>query len=190
MKDYWLYFKSSLSPQWCKDFRDRAIETYPPQEGTIGFEGTNKVQEDWRKSEIRWMHANKETELVNIVWEHASRANRDSFGFDLQWIYELQFTTYHGSSEKPGKYDPHIDVDWVSNNPYHRKLSVVIQLSNTLEYEGGEFSFAPELPQLPEEAKEQGTIIVFPSFLNHSVSPVTSGTRHSLVSWVEGPRWR
>ena len=190
MKDYWLYFKSSLTPQWCKDFRDHVIHEYRPQQGTIGFEGNNQINESWRNSEIRWLQANKETELVNIVWEHASRGNRDSFGFDLEWAYEFQFTTYHGDTENPGKYEPHIDVDWVSNAPYHRKLSVVIQLSNTLEYEGGELLFGEGVPQLPEEAKEQGTVIVFPSFLTHSVTPVTSGIRHSLVSWVEGPRWR
>ena len=37
-----------------------------------------------------------------------------------------------------------------------------------------------------EEAREQGTIIVFPSFLQHCVSPVTKGIRYSLVNWTLG----
>jgi len=33
-------------------------------------------------------------------------------------------------------------------------------------------------------------VLIFPSWLQHRVRPVTRGIRHSLVSWVEGPRWR
>ena len=41
-----------------------------------------------------------------------------------------------------------------------------------------------------KEALEKGSVIVFPSFHRHRVTPVTSGIRHSLVTWVEGPHWR
>ena len=44
--------------------------------------------------------------------------------------------------------------------------------------------------KLPEEYSEKGTVLIFPSFYKHQVQPVTSGTRHSLVTWVEGPHWR
>ena len=36
------------------------------------------------------------------------------------------------------------------------------------------------------EAKEIGTIIVFPSFINHQVTPITKGKRESLVNWSIG----
>ena len=38
--------------------------------------------------------------------------------------------------------------------------------------------------------KEKGTIIFFSSNLQHEVTPVTKGTRNSLVSWVQGPNLR
>jgi len=41
-----------------------------------------------------------------------------------------------------------------------------------------------------EQLKTQGTALIFPSFIVHKVNPVTKGTRHSLVAWIEGPKWR
>ena len=35
--------------------------------------------------------------------------------------------------------------------------------------------------------KDKGTITFFPSHVLHEVTPVTKGTRYSLVSWVQGP---
>jgi PKHD-type hydroxylase len=38
----------------------------------------------------------------------------------------------------------------------------------------------------PFSAKERGSVIVFPSFLYHQVTPVTRGTRKVLVNWYCG----
>jgi PKHD-type hydroxylase len=38
--------------------------------------------------------------------------------------------------------------------------------------------------------KELGTVIVFPSFVIHEVKKITAGTRRSLVTWVNGPRFK
>ena len=36
------------------------------------------------------------------------------------------------------------------------------------------------------EFRKKGSIIVFPSFIYHRVTPVTEGTRYSLVTWNLG----
>ena len=36
----------------------------------------------------------------------------------------------------------------------------------------------------------RGTVVAFPSFLYHRVTPVTSGLRKALVAWIAGPRLR
>ena len=41
-----------------------------------------------------------------------------------------------------------------------------------------------------DSLKAKGTVLVFPSFLCHEVTPVTKGIRKSLVSWIEGPMWK
>ena len=64
-----------------------------------------------------------------------------------------------------------------------RKISLVVFLSDTKDYDGGDFEFQ-------EEAKipaEKGSILIFPSFLSHRVTPVTRGLRYSLVNWFIGP---
>jgi predicted 2-oxoglutarate/Fe(II)-dependent dioxygenase YbiX len=38
--------------------------------------------------------------------------------------------------------------------------------------------------------KEQGTLIAFPSFMLHEVSPIKKGTRYSLVAWITGENFK
>jgi len=37
---------------------------------------------------------------------------------------------------------------------------------------------------------KKGSLVVFPSYIWHKVSPVTKGTRHSLVIWYLGNPYR
>jgi PKHD-type hydroxylase len=73
-----------------------------------------------------------------------------------------------------------------------RKLSVTVSLSDPADYRGGNlrFDLGPHLKEkryhLCKEIRPQGSIIVFPSHLYHCVTPVTTGTRYSLVAWNVG----
>ena len=40
-----------------------------------------------------------------------------------------------------------------------------------------------------EKLRQKGTVIVFPSFLQHRVTEVTEGQRYALVGWREGKQW-
>ncbi len=35
-----------------------------------------------------------------------------------------------------------------------------------------------------------GDLIIFPSFIDHKVSPVTKGVRYSVVAWFGGPPFK
>ena len=73
-----------------------------------------------------------------------------------------------------------------------RKLSITINLNKPDEYDGGnlKFDFGPHAAgkrfHEVEEIRPQGSIIVFPSYVYHQVTPVTRGTRYSLVLWSLG----
>ena len=70
-----------------------------------------------------------------------------------------------------------------------RKLSISIQLSRSEDYEGGDLELMYGIePQKLDRTR--GAFIVFPSFMLHRVTPVTRGTRWSLVAWILGARWR
>ena len=74
-----------------------------------------------------------------------------------------------------------------------RKLSITVNLSDPNDYEGGnllmDFGEHVEGGNGQEEItkiRPQGSCAVFPSFINHCVTPVTKGTRYSLVLWALG----
>jgi len=83
-----------------------------------------------------------------------------------------------------------------TNNPNMvgkvRKLSMTLNLNVPGEYEGGnlKFDFGPHAAgkRFHEctEIRPQGSLIIFPSFVYHQVTPVTKGTRYSLVLWSLG----
>lgn len=86
-----------------------------------------------------------------------------------------------------GHYDWHLDRGGLGIAP--RKLSAVIQLSDPNEYEGGDLQLY--VGSEPTNIKKQkGLVVVFPSFVLHRVTPVTGGTRRSLVAWLSGPKFR
>jgi PKHD-type hydroxylase len=71
----------------------------------------------------------------------------------------------------------------------NRKLSMVLQLSDPKDYEGGDLQIntGGVISTVP---KEKGTISFFPSYLLHRVTPTLSGTRISLVTWLGGNTYR
>ena len=69
-----------------------------------------------------------------------------------------------------------------------RKLSITVQLSDPADYEGGDLEFFPQ-PRQPA-VRDRGAMIIFPSFIAHRVTPISHGTRRSLVAWVSGTTFR
>lgn len=152
----------------------------PKQSGLIGS-GEDSKESDYRISDISWIPQNE-----NFAWVYerisdlAIAANAQMWNFDI-WGYQddLQYTVYNGGG---GHYDWHADLGPGMSN---RKLSCVIQLSNPTDYEGGDLELNNgHIVQIP---KERGLVCFFASFTLHRVTPVTSGKRISLVSWLSGP---
>ena len=64
---------------------------------------------------------------------------------------------------------------------------MTVLLSQESQFEGGDL----ELMAKGKRAKMgQGHAIIFASFLNHRVAPVTKGVRQSLVMWFGGTPFR
>ena len=123
--------------------------------------------------------------LYDRIWSAAQECNRLFFGVDIVGVEtNLQLGRYDSTDR--GFYDWHTDFAGV--RPL-RKLSISIQLSSTEDYDGGdlELMYGTEPHKLD---RTRGAFIVFPSFVLHRVTPVTRGTRWSLVAWIGGARWR
>ena len=135
------------------------------------------LESDEVESDFDWVYAT----LANAI----SRVNNEHFQFDLTHLTTLQFTVYHASNHS--NYQKHLDLGRQFPN---RKLSFSVQLSDDAEYVGGDLRFH-YIKNQPEVApREKGKIIFFPSWVVHDVTPVTQGTRRSLVGWVNGPNFK
>jgi PKHD-type hydroxylase len=181
----WELFPDGLPADYCDRLIARA-EELPAEEGALGV--ARKDNADVRRSKVRWLDLDGlDCAIANDIMFLVRKANRQSFGFDIVGPDAAQFTEYHAS--EGGKYDWHQDISWESIEPYGRKLSFVAQLSEPADYEGGVFEFF-RIPSPGPEMRKRGAVLVFPSFLQHRVTPVTVGIRRSLVSWIEGPKFR
>ena len=158
--------------------------------------GDSGDTEHVRRCTVRWFENNENTAWVyDRLCGVARDLNAQYFGFDL-WGFEVfQFTTYDAERNNQTEYyDWHIDMRSLPPKGQHhhmrsqRKLSLVLQLSDQMEYEGGEL-WVHNVNKVVAP-KGNGKITAFPSYALHRVTPVTSGIRHTLVAWAFGPDFR
>jgi PKHD-type hydroxylase len=81
-------------------------------------------------------------------------------------------------------------MDMGGGNSITRKISIVVQLSDPDEYEGGELQIQTGSESYISILKKKGAVTLFPSYMRHRVTPVTKGVRKSLVLWVGGSTFR
>jgi PKHD-type hydroxylase len=140
--------------------------------------------EKMRNSFVSFIFPNENTYwLFDRLAQIIHNTNNSYFKFDITGMIQgLQFTQYSSPGEH---YSWHID-----RGIGCRKLSLSLQLSDPDEYDGGDLElwFGGEEPI--KMKKEKGMMTFFPSYALHRVSPVTRGTRRSLVCWISGPPFK
>jgi len=176
----WAWWEDAFNDQELNWLQQKAKEANNPGMVRAG------LNLDYRRSNVSWLNKDSECSwvferLANVV----SSLNASYFRFNLTGFGEaLQLSNYHASNQ--GTYKPHADLNFEGIS---RKLSLVLQLSDPTDYEGGNLQLflGDEPVNVP---KNRGSIVVFPSWTLHQVTPVTKGTRQSLVSWVTGPPFK
>ena len=177
----WLLYEEFLDKATCERWIEAGRQTEPEKAKT--FDGN----EGHRKTQIRWLQNNDMYREMHDVFKHIALDANQYLQTMITVLPPLQFTEY---ADVGHKYDMHHDVDINRQDGRHRKLSIVVQLTDPEEYEGGILSFTHTQNPDPKALIKQGSIICFLSYLEHGVSPITKGSRTSLVGWFEGPRWR
>ena len=160
---------------------------------------TKKETRDLKKkrdSNIVWMN---DRWIYKEIHPYIHMANI-SAGWNFQWDVseDSQFTKY-SKGQYYGWHSDSWEKPYSKPGPLYgkiRKLSVSVSLSDYSEYEGGalEFNFRNRDPSKSDKNSIQtctqilpkGSLVVFPSFVWHRVTPVTAGTRYSLVLWNLG----
>ena len=204
----WCYWTNAFSKEELKKVTDLMDSVDLERGTTVGTRedanANNKVihtqepNEKVRVSDVKfWNYDNGQGDADFIFYRLNSvieNINNQFYNFDINGYESFQYTVYHGHEK--GKYDFHQDTIMGKNLPpdMHecRKLSVTFLLNEPgVDFEGGEFQINTGEEKNAESVQmKKGDIIVFPSFLIHRVSPVTKGTRKSIVVWVVGPKFR
>lgn len=124
--------------------------------------------------EYNWIY-----ELIgNIVKE----VNLKFFEFDVTHFHNLHYVIHN-----EGDYHhEHIDYESEGGVWDFRKLSFSLLLND--EFEGGDLEILGKEKFVAD--KKSNSIIFYPSYMRHQISPVTSGARHSLEGWICGPKFR
>ena len=175
---------AALSPAQCDQVIALAASHQLADAALVG--GANAPQ--IRSAKLAWLD-----DIPAAAWVlttmigHVAAANRKVFNFDLTDFGESpQVARY--TAEGADHFDWHADIGagvWAAK----RKLTIVVQLSDPADYEGGTLQLRAD-STITDAAATRGTATIFPSFVLHRVTPVTKGTRWSLTLWAHGPAFR
>jgi PKHD-type hydroxylase len=204
----WFFWTSALDKKTCNKIKALGKDDFNPaqvdkKQGTTDEErktGRKKEPGKDKKARISDVSWTAEQWVIDLVWPYMLAANENSgWNYDITAVESMQITKYKTGSFYGWHRDGPSDCLSVYNNPDNkfmhgkvRKLSMTILLNGN--YQGGEFQFASynKLENKVEtpDFKNAGSVIVFPSFMEHQVAPVTKGTRYSLVAWFVGPPFK
>jgi len=139
-----------------------------------------------KSSQVKFVYLRSIQNLILPFLDFIFTANINHFGFDLFQLTGskiLNYNTYNIDEE----YTWHIDA--TAESPVKDiKLTCLLNCSET-NYEGGDFCLFKDKELVVKDFKP-GSAIVFPSFINHKVQKVVSGSRATLAIWMNGPKFR
>lgn len=170
-------------------------------ESLVGVKDSGNTDLDHRQCD-RWPVVLEYEPWLCDLASHLAKIANNNWGLDLHYINQAELLRYRGQGDARGDhYDWHNDAEifpnyntpqqFVECPSFQRKLTIIVQLANGDEYTGGDLQIARQdggnlLEGYEEAARQLGTVIVFPSFLEHRITPVESGERMSAVLWMNG----
>lgn len=124
--------------------------------------------------------------FLDRIAKTVANINKQYYNFNLVGFQPYDpVLMFKYSAENKSHYNWH--NDFVYDETSTRKLSFSIQLSDPSTYDGGSLKF---IPDGNGDYANRGSIIVFPSYIAHQITPVTRGTRYCIVGWVHGPAFK
>lgn len=180
--NYYWFENAFLNEEY--DYINNLQGLYPFEKAKVVDDTINEDHKA-RKSQIKWLYHDEKSDWLYSKIETMVMEANQVWNFDLYSIKDsIQYTEYY---EGGGHYDWHMDIGPFPIN--NRKISITIQLSDPDDYIGGDLEIWTG-NGLQTCARQKGAALLFPSYMLHRVTPVTSGTRKSLVLWVGGSPYR
>ena len=149
--------------------------------------GNDKPNTDAIKtSQVKFVNLGAIQHLILPFLDFIITSNTYYYGFDIFQLTgskKLNYNTY----EKNEEYTWHIDAT-VRSPIKDIKLTCLLNCSED-NYQGGELYLFRD-KEVKVENFSPGSAVVFPSFINHKVEKITSGSRATLAIWMNGPKFR
>jgi len=179
---YW-YFKNLYSSEEIKILNEKIQKNVLPLKD-------NAADNVIKTAKVLIIDPKKIKELERM-FESVYSANRQNFGFNLfssinDKCVPLNYNVYDAKAK--GEYKYHTDEAF-RDPASDIKLTAILNLSMK-SYTGGKFYLNPFGSEIPvPEFSGLGSMVIFPSWFFHKVTPVTKGTRITLTVWAKGPKF-
>jgi len=184
--DY-VYWDKLLNEQELIDTNNFIENNYDSIE-TDKTQASNPTGQNKKQANTKLITLGKLAPYVNHCLDQAYLASARAYGYNVYPRNGLDTFLHAVYSDKDsGKYDFHYDGS--RSDVYDVKLSFIINLS-LKPYEGGKFKIFNNDEYEIEKFTKPGSAILFKSYLNHRVTPVTKGERRSLTTFLCGPKFR
>lgn len=180
MKYDYFYIPNLYTPNECDLLREKIHSITNKDLPIKDVPGENTV----KTSTVRFFKAGSLQE-IDRVRSAIEDVNRNVFHFNCFNFSDddvLYFNVYDESQQS--QYSWH--SDGVKDQNFDIKITALMNLS-TEKYEGGEFGLFLNGERSIPEFDCPGSMLIFPSWVQHCVRPVIKGTRYSMTYFVSGP---
>jgi len=119
-----------------------------------------------------------------LVRKHLKRIG-SHFGYELTKIEPLQFLHYMTGDFFVAHQDGNTPL--IRDDTLDRRVSISVFLNGEDEYEGGRLMLHgafPDFDRREDVSGDAGTLVAFRSETTHEVTPITSGERFAIVTWL------
>tara|TARA_R100001143_G_scaffold33083_1_gene31699 strand:+ start:1552 stop:2100 length:549 start_codon:yes stop_codon:yes gene_type:complete len=173
------YWERIYTPQEVKEINKHIAKDFSSSDFQKGANNVVKT------SSVRGVPWGKGKKYLQSFYDHILLRNNHMFGFKLFPITDYEHL-FHNTYKIGQEYGWHLDAN--EQGPHDIKLTALLNLSSS-PYQGGGLELAVSSPQPVPELDEPGTMVIFPSFFLHRVTPILKGTRTSLALLLTGPKW-
>jgi len=116
----------------------------------------------------------------DLIHQKVQHCNKNTYNFELNTYLEHKYLEYSGENT------PNFHLGIGPDLYNQRKLTYIIHLNDPSEYEGGELQLFLNYDKIFRVPNEKGTMVLFPSFILHKITPLTKGTKEVTMGFVGG----
>lgn len=183
---YWIH-KNILKLKDIKKLNKFILNNYSDLEPDL-YKGKNLKEEIVKNTTTYRIEYSKIKKYISNIVEYSYQVNSEMFGYDLHSLNDRVLCLFNVYDSKTnGNYDWHVDKSMLPFTDI--KLTLLINLSEK-EYEGGDFYLQDGNTYEIFDFKKPGSLLMFKSYMRHTVKPVTKGIRKSLTIFLNGPKLR